>query len=85
MDMRKKFEITGIWAPLLNRRGGVQMNVDRYEYVKMFSQSEPPPTTEGGLQMKVGRWDYTIFVLTNWAPPLQIPGSAPDHVSDIFW
>ena len=57
--------------PLNSRGGGVQMNVDRYEYVKMFSQSEPPPKkkTEGGLQMKVGRWDYTNFFSQTEPPP----------------
>ena len=43
MDVRKKIAITGHLSPPSTAEGGVQMNVERYEDVKMFSQSEPPP------------------------------------------
>ena len=39
----EKWKICHLSPPPSSRGMGVQMNVERYEDVKMFSQSEPPP------------------------------------------
>ena len=58
------------WAPPSSRGMGVQMNVERYEDVKMFSQSEPPPLNNwGGLANECWQVRLYNFVFTNWAPP----------------
>ena len=53
---------------------GLQMNVDRYEDVKMLSQSEPlPPQQLRGLANDFWQVRLYNFVFIKLSPPLQIP------------